>query len=81
MYLKDRKGHKSKVKCFWLLIQQAKKLICERSNFTCESNYGPVNKGKPMGICGNKGGQNDICFVVPSNKYLVPFVDLILTLG
>ena len=37
------------------LIQWAKKLIFKRANFACEWNYGPENKGKPVGICGHKG--------------------------
>jgi len=36
------------------LIKWAKKLIHRKSNFACESSYGPGNKGKPVRICGNK---------------------------
>ena len=44
-------------------VQWAKKLIHRRSNFACESNYGPENKDKPVGICDNKARYHILCCV------------------
>jgi len=43
------------------IVQWATKLIHRSSNFACESNYSPENKGKPVGICDNKARYHVIC--------------------
>ena len=42
-------------------VQWATKPIHERSNFSCEPDCGSRNRGKPVGICGNKDRYLVLC--------------------